>query len=376
MKSRNGAITLTLGDITQKMRETFQDFVDPRTGKNKMYSMGDAALSAFSIFFMQSPSFLEYQRTLEQTHGKNNARSLFGTHEIPSDNQIRSLLDHTPPIAVEPIFSYLFNKLAESGILEKHRSNLGKLLLAVDGTQYFSSKTIHCECCSTKKHANGSISYQHTVLTPVLVKPGCNKVIPLFPEFIVPQDGAEKQDCELNAAKRWLLVNGKKLAKLMTIIMGDDLYSREPLCLQLIELELDFIFVCKPTSHPTMQEYLDFLERADAIKTVVNRHWTGKRYETETYRYVHDVPLRDAQDALKVNWCSLTTTDDNGKVLYKNSFITSLKINNENVIEIVKSGRCRWKIENENNNVLKTKGYNFEHNYGHGKHFLASLLAR
>ncbi|MEZ5672634.1 MAG: hypothetical protein R3E08_09720 [Thiotrichaceae bacterium] len=82
---------LTLSDITKKMRDTFQNFVDPRTGKNKMYSMVDAALSAFSIFFMQSPSFLEYQRTLEQTQGRNNARSLFGTHEIPSDNQIRNL---------------------------------------------------------------------------------------------------------------------------------------------------------------------------------------------------------------------------------------------------------------------------------------------
>jgi hypothetical protein len=163
---------LTLSDITKKMRDTFQNFVDPRTGKNKMYSMVDAALSAFSIFFMQSPSFLEYQRTLEQTHGRNNARSLFGTHEIPSDNQIRNLLDHTPPTAVEPMFTYIFNKLNETGFLGKYRSSLGKLVLILDGTEYFTSKTIHCESCSTKKHANGSITYHHSVLTPVLY---CNR---------------------------------------------------------------------------------------------------------------------------------------------------------------------------------------------------------
>ncbi|MEZ5673244.1 MAG: hypothetical protein R3E08_13045 [Thiotrichaceae bacterium] len=147
---------LTLSDITKKMRDTFQNFVDPRTGKNKMYSMVDAALSAFSIFFMQSPSFLEYQRTLEQTQGEI-MRSLFGTHEIPSDNQIRNLLDHTPPAAVEPMFTYIFNKLEDIGLLEKYRSSLGKLVLILDGTEYFTSKTIHCESCSTKKHANGSI---------------------------------------------------------------------------------------------------------------------------------------------------------------------------------------------------------------------------
>ncbi|MEZ5671760.1 MAG: hypothetical protein R3E08_05010 [Thiotrichaceae bacterium] len=67
------ATRLTLSDITKKMRDTFQNFVDPRTGKNKMYSMVDAALSAFSIFFMQSPSFLEYQRTLEQTQGRRGS---------------------------------------------------------------------------------------------------------------------------------------------------------------------------------------------------------------------------------------------------------------------------------------------------------------
>jgi len=137
----------------------------------EVYSMVDAALSAFSIFFMQSPSFLEYQRTLEQTHGRNNARSLFGTHEIPSDSQIRNLLDHTPPTAVKPMFTYIFNKLNASGIIEKYRSSLGKLLLILDGTEYFSSKTIHCECCSIRKHANGSTTYASTSSAQVTILP-------------------------------------------------------------------------------------------------------------------------------------------------------------------------------------------------------------
>jgi hypothetical protein len=79
------------------------------------------------------------------------------------------------------------------------------------------------------------------------------------------------------------------------------------------------------------------------------------------------VPLRDADDALMVNWCEITTRTEDGKVIYYNAFATSLAINDANVIEVVASGRARWKIENENNNTLKTKGYNFEHNFGHGK---------
>ena len=42
--------------------------------------------------------------------------------------------------------------------------------------------------------------------------------------------------------------------------------------------------------------------------------------------------------------------------------------------DIVEAGRARWKVENENNNILKTKGYHFEHNFGHGQEHLAQLL--
>ena len=96
---------------------------------------------------------------------------------------------------------------------------------------------------------------------------------------------------------------------------------------------------------------------------------------TETYRWLNDLPLRDGDDALKVGWCELTTTDAAGNVLYRNAWASSVPVTRENVVELVADGRSRWKIENENNNTLKTKGYNFEHNYSHGKQHLSSLLA-
>ena len=87
------------------------------------------------------------------------------------------------------------------------------------------------------------------------------------------------------------------------------------------------------------------------------------------------MPLRDSADALLVNWCEITVSRSDGKVTYKNSFATNHILTNENVAEIVLAGRTRWKVENENNNTLKTKGYNLEHNFGHGKHHLSSFLA-
>ena len=92
-------------------------------------------------------------------------------------------------------------------------------------------------------------------------------------------------------------------------------------------------------------------------------------------RYARSIPLRDAGDALEVNWCELVTTDDGGQVLYRNAFATRLALDDGHVAEVVEAGRGRWKIENENNNTLKTKGYYFAHHFGHGKQHLSSLLA-
>ena len=85
--------------------------------------------------------------------------------------------------------------------------------------------------------------------------------------------------------------------------------------------------------------------------------------------------MRDGEGALKVNWCELTTTRDDGKVVYKNAFATNHRITEANVVDVVRDGRARWKVENENNNTLKTKGYHLTHNFGHGKKYLSSLLA-
>jgi hypothetical protein len=137
---------------------------------------------------------------------------------------------------------------------------------------------------------------------------------------------------------------------------------------------LGFLLVCKPESHPELYEWVSFLERGGAVHTLVRKRWTGKRHEIDTYRYVGAVPLREGGDALLVNWCELTTTTADGQVIYRNAFATSYAVDASNVVDLVAAGRSRWKIENENNNTLKTKGYHFEHNYGHGQRHLSSLL--
>jgi len=361
-------------NLISRIKQSFGEFCDVRTGKNTQYDMADAGVGAFSVFFTQSPSFLSSQEDMKKQNGRCNAESLFGMHQIPCDNQIRSLLDPVAPAYLSPVFREIFERLVQSGVLESFRSHANNLLVILDGTQYFSSDKIHCNRCNSRELSNGKTNYYHCVLTPVIAQPGNEHVIALAPEFIIPQDGKEKQDCEIEAAKRWVAGNGY-LAKHGVTIMGDDLFSRQPFVKALKDKHLGFILVCKPDSHVALYEMVEFLAASGVLGYYQKRCWNGKYGEIYTYRYANKLPLRGDQAAIDVNWCELTVTrQDTGEQLYKNAFITDFQVLETTVEAIVLDGRTRWKVENENNNVLKTKGYHLEHNFGHGSQHLASLL--
>lgn len=380
-KEKNIQQTLNFDSLVKKLHEAIETFPDNRKGTNLSKDFKNAALGGFAIFYTQSPSFLAYQRTMQEMSGQNNAQSLFGITEILSDNHIRKLLDGVAPAYAFSLFSYIFDCLNKSGYLDdQYRSFNNNILIALDGTQYYSSSNVYCDNCNQKHHKNGNITYFHIVVTPVIVKPGSNRVLALAPEFITPQDGQEKQDCENAAAKRWLRAKGSWLKQLGVTITGDDLYCKQPLCELMVKEGVDFILVCKEDSHKTLYEYVE-LQKED-IRTVKVSRWEGKRYLVDTYRFINGVPLKDGEDALEVNWCEIITRieekekDTNrSKVIYKNAFATNFEITEKNVKEIAAEGRARWKVENENNNVLKNKGYHLEHNFGHGKKNLAALFA-
>ncbi|MHB1530496.1 MAG: ISNCY family transposase [Acidiferrobacteraceae bacterium] len=355
---------------------------DKRTGKNCVYRMEDAALAAFAVFYTQSPSFLAYQRTMEQTKGQSNAQTLFGMGQIPTDNCVRKMLDPVAPSHLFPLFTRIFQALNASGHIDPFRVSLdasasgpGTLLMALDGTAYHHSHTIHCPQCTRIEHKNGAVSYQHTAITPVIVAPGASRVIPLEPEFIVPQDGHDKQDCETAAAKRWLTTTASRYRDQNVTLLGDDLYSRQPLCEAVLAAGLHFLFVCKPSSHLTLYEEVEGLARAGGVTTHEITRRKGKQTLTDTYRFAAELPLRVGLDALCVHWLELTTTDAAGQTIYHNAWVTRHTIHQGNVAALAAAARARWGIENGANNTLKTKGYHFEHNFGHGKRHLSSLLA-
>jgi hypothetical protein len=366
---------LRLDQMIERLKQQFGGFSDVRTGQNTQYDMVDAGMGAFSVFFTQSPSFLAHQQDMQRRKGRCNAESLFGMGEIPSDNQIRALFDPVAPSYITGIFRDIYHRLDRANVLDSFRSYSNCLLVAIDGTQYHSSSKIHCEQCSSRELSNGKINYYHSVLTPVIVQPENERVIALEPEYITPQDGKEKQDCEIEAGKRWVDKYGEFYAPQGVTILGDDLFSRQPYCQKLRDKKLHFILVCKPDSHVALYAMVDFLATSGVLGAYQKRRWNGQYGEIYTYRYANTLPLRGDQDAIDVNWCELTITrEDTGEQLYKNAWITDFTVAETTVEAIVRDGRARWKVENENNNVLKTKGYHLEHNFGHGSQHLASML--
>lgn len=363
----------TVEGLIEALRDTCTGLPDGRRGKNCQYTMADIGMAAFSVFFMQSPSFLAHQQRLAQGpgHGRSNCETLFGMVKIPSDNHIRDMLDGVPPESFYPLFGAALDALDRGGGLAAFRRLGEHVLIAFDGTEYFRSAKLNCPCCSTRKRGSGKIEYFHAVVAATLVAPGHNWVVPLQPEFIVPQDGHDKQDCESMAARRWLTAHGAHYAGLNPVYLGDDLYSRQPTCQAVLATGGHFLFVCKPSSHPTIEEYLTGIELPELTQRVKR----GRQRFTYTYRWLADVPLRDGADAITVNWLMIEIRNAASEVTYRNSFITDLPVDRDNVVELAACGRARWKIENENFNTLKTKGYNLEHNFGHGHRHLSAVLA-
>jgi len=360
-----------LDSLLSVVRRCCEGFPDKRTGTNSQYTMADIGLAALSAFFTQSPSFLDHQRQLETGHGRSNCQTLFGISRIPTDNHIRDMLDPVAPDHLFPAFAAAVAALERSGGIRAFQRLGSHLLIALDGTEYHRSAKVHCRHCSTRTRKGQPTESFHTLLCATIVAPGRAQVVPLEPEFIKPQDGHDKQDCESRAVRRWLKRHGARYKRLNPIYLGDDLHACQPVCEAVLEQGGHFLFTCKPASHPTIQEYLTGIEPEEHVEQVKR----GRERATVRYRWLCGVPLRGDEEALTVNWLMVEILNAKGEVTYRNSFITDLPVTRETVAELTACGRARWKIENESFNVLKNRGYHLEHNFGHGKEHLAALLA-
>jgi hypothetical protein len=368
---------LSFSALRKELSRLFEQLPDSRQAGKVDYTLHDCLMSALAMMFFQDPSLLSFQRRMQDSMQCCNLKTIFAVENIPKDTPLRENLDAIDSRTLNPAFSILFHHLQRGKQLEAYRWLDTRYLIAIDGSQYFSSKKIHCPNCLTRKKGKGPIRYSHQILQAVMINPHMRPVLPMAPEPIANTDGNKKQDCELNAAKRLVDKIRTTHPKLPITITADGLYSNQPFIEALKNVHMSFILVAKPTDHKILFEWVNEL---DGLGDAGHLQLTDGKGRHHRYRWLNQVPLNGSRDAGPVNffeyWLQVGP-----KVTYHNSWVTDIPVDKDNVVEMVQAGRARWKIENETFNTLKNQGYHIEHNFGHGQHhlsmnfFILNLLA-
>ena len=305
---------LNADSLIASLKARFDTVPDRRQQASCSYSMTDTLTAAFAMFSLKEPSLLSF----EERGDEEAIDQLFGIQRIPSDSQMREILDG---IEIEPLnqaFADLFHELQRGGVLKKWEFDDGHYLLSIDGTGHFCSSKICCKHCLERK-VGGAVQYHHQAVAAVLTHPETREVIPLAVEPIVKQDGESKNDCERNATSRLLRRVRKLHPKLKLIVVEDGLASNAP--------------------------------------------------------HIADLPLNKSNAKVRVNFLQHHEYDlKTGAVVKRFSWVTDIEIERSKILLYQRGGRSRWRIENETFNTLKNQGYCFEHNYGHGKENLSTVL--
>ncbi len=327
----------------------------------------DAVMSGLALFALKDPSLLAFD---ERRMVPGNLQRIFRIKQIPSDTQMRTILDGVNPEELRPSYKRVFSQLQRGKVLEKMTFMGRYYLLSLDGTGYFSSQKVHCESCLERRSKDGkTITYSHQMLGAAIIHPEHKEVIPLAPEPIIKQDGTEKNDCERNAAKRFFEKLRQDHPRLPLIIVEDALSANAPHIRELKRHNLRFILGVKPGDHKYLFAHVAQAQE-EGRTTEFEREEDGVIHR---FRFLNDAPLNESNADVRVNF--LEYWEIKGDRIRHFSWVTDFTIHRGNAYTLMRGGRARWKIENETFNTLKNQGYYFEHNFGHGQQHLSVVFA-
>lgn len=359
--------------LLKKIRKHFERIPDSRRAASVSIPLADALMSGFAVFSLKFPSLLQFEQQAQEEQSRcdqklgkgaplvrrfSNLKTLYGVTHVPSDTQMRSILDEAEPENVRPAFSQLFELLQRGKELKRFEFFQGNYLLSIDGTGYFSSSDVHCESCMKKvvsKNTNPKTIYYHQMLGAAVVHPDLSTVIPVCPEPILKQDGNDKNDCERNACRRFLAKFREDHPRLPVIVVQDALAANAPHVKDLKDYGMHFILGVKPDSHVQLFRGLLKQEKVGLVLHHEEREVIGhkiRKRRTHCFRYINEVLLSGGDVNLSVNfleyWETTQWTDPQGnpqKTEYHFSWVTDLPIKKENLMQIMRGGRARWKIE-------------------------------
>lgn len=348
--------------------ELFNKIKDQRED-NASYALSDLLKMGFAMFSLKSPSLLNF---VGRTQAEDsNLGSIYKIGAFASENGLRKGLDTTAPKGLRAGFYLLWKRIKKLGILDKYRYWGRHLTVSVDGVEHFCSGSIRCAYCLERKHKNGKVGYHHAMLSAVLVHPNQKEVFVMDNEPIITQDGNSKNDCERSAAKRLLGHMQSFYGKEWLIFVMDGLYSCGPVVRQITQNpKWQYVIGVKPDGNKSLFRQFEGRNQRGQVKWVT---WE-KEDSIHRFGYTNGLALNSSNSDVRVNMLYYEQLNKKGKKQVF-TWVTGIPLTKANVEKVMRMGRSRWKIENETFNTLKNQGYNFEHNYGHGKQYLCSVFA-
>lgn len=322
---------------------------------------------------------LAHEGLIRRKSIQSNLIKIFNIQKIPSDTQMRTVLDEVETSNFRECFRDILSLTQKADLLDTFKFLGQDLILSIDGTCFFRSKDVKCSNCQVKKGKSGN-EYSHSMFAASFVHPFKKQVLTVAPEPIVKQDGESKNDCEQNASERLLRQFRQDFPELKVTIVADALFSKGPTVKLAKELDLNFIIGAKPKDHKYLFEsfekkkFFAFLDnRIGSKKPILENLEIKESQKTYQFTFSNDMPLNQTHSDLKIGFIQCKELSKDSSKTF--TWITNHKIKKSNVLKLMYAARARWKIENETFNTLKKQGYNFEHNYGHGKKNLANNMA-
>ncbi len=354
--------------LIQGIKASFDRIKDSRY-KNTRYDLGDSLQCCFSMFHLKDPSLHQFRLAFSEREA--NLERVYGIVKLPADSTMRQAIDTVEPSNFKDSFQFCIEVIENQGVMTKYRVLGDHVSVLFDATEHYCNSTENCEHCLTKSHRNKkgvvtSTTYHHQALAAVIAHHGNKEVFPVFCEAILKQDGAVKNDCEINAAKRLIPVVAQMMSKYSVIGVFDGLYPNGPMIRLLKEHNMRFVIGIQE-GYVLVQA--DKLKKDGALKEL---EWKTESKGRAIARWSNGLMLNGHHQDILVSYYEYEEFDAKGKRIYHNTWITDIEIDQDSIKELILVGRSRWKIENETFNTLKTQGYNLEHSYGHGKKYLTS----
>jgi len=360
---------LSADALIAALHQRFAAIKVPSVGQPSI-SLHDALMSGFAMMALKDPSLLAFDR--RRIAEEHNLRSIFHIKDIPCDTQMRTRLDEVPSDCLRPAYKALFRNAQRGKVLETMVFMENCYLTALDGTGYFSSEKLYSPFCLEKTCSkSGKTLYHLQALGAAIIHPDRKEVIPLPPEFICKQDGETKNDCERNAARRWLRKFRKDHPHLQLIITEDALSPNAPHIRDIQAAQGHFILGVKEDDHKYLFQCFDeVVEKGVAV----NHDMADPKNEKlrHFFRFANGLSLNESNKDLLVNLMEYWEVGPEKTKFF--SWVTDFTITKENCYSIMRGGRARWKVENETFNTLKNQGYHLEHNYGLGEKYLSTVF--